>query len=555
MDPLHSTPIDGFIRRKTASQQSDAAQKSGNVQWRSVSSRTTERAEYSRFQNGMDDGTSINYDEYLSSIFSPSDSENHRRSIGARKSVYAERPRNHGGSTLEATVKSETPVRSQKQVLLQMIDLTEEQSATNVSNEGECSSTTFTLRRQTLGETSIQGQNQRQSEKNAVVESSKSVKRHQEPSRSINADEFERMIANSAYFRKLSENQAQLIQKQDNLERAMHGILEELRLIRSSGRPFNAENIQPEPGQSLESSGGNGQSLQKRKRRLSPKAIECRREARNSSVHGELDRSKRAKIIPNSQQNPQITRAIEPSPSNRPNESRSIGEHDVASTQNDLVIRKNTLKSMYFNNPSTKTCVFCNKRYEKIVAHYKTSHSAAEVFASRLSPSMAEEILRKRPDSSVQKKGHQRLMKAQCHFCETDKTFTLNYWLTHIRSHTGEYSNQCRECGGMFAYPSVHCRGKTTRIDEPHLSEHNLEAYLCLECNYIQINEANMEQHLKNQHQFGNEVLTAKYQTITLLTTQPNQSVDQSILKKLNTLKRASGQGTSFIEGKSFLVY
>lgn len=163
---------------------------------------------------------------------------------------------------------------------------------------------------------------------------------------------------------------------------------------------------------------------------------------------------------------------------------------------------------------SNKICVICHKQYKRTVYHYKTSHEYAEVFVSRISPRMAEAAKNGYHPSESYVKSSLKYLKAMCLFCETEKDFSFYYWTNHIRSHTGEYANECCICNKIVCFHS-HCGHTTTKKDDFDLRVNNLYGYMCLECNYVQINEHNIHQHLLNEHEF--EDYHARYDTIVLL--------------------------------------
>ncbi|XP_055299346.1 uncharacterized protein LOC129566958 [Sitodiplosis mosellana] len=281
---------------------------------------------------------------------------------------------------------------------------------------------------------------------------------------SANANSIEKLLTESPFLKKLSENQAslteshtllvqnqeKLLKGQESLESTLKEILNELRCEKSNDKEhsFKARNNQK----------------------------------RARSGENEIDAN-----------------AI------------------IRSKKPKMEIPLNINKTLYFNHSLTKICIICKKRYERIVVHYKTCHSLSEVVASRLSPKMAEEIQKDHPKSSIVVKSIDKLIEAQCVFCEDEKAFTATYWPNHIQAHTGEYKNKCPVCCLLLPFPSYHCQQRTRNIDEFRLDEADLTVHLCLVCNYAQIEVANMINHLKTQHKFSDDVLDDKYKLITLL--------------------------------------
>lgn len=183
-------------------------------------------------------------------------------------------------------------------------------------------------------------------------------------------------------------------------------------------------------------------------------------------------------------------------------------------------VYKNIDKSQHLQNPNSKKCVFCHKTYTRIVNHYKNYHSDKEIVVSRLTPAMAKEVQQDRPKLVVVGKyplNPKRFVEAKCHFCDSIKNFTTQHWQDHVRGHTGEYSNECRVCKMSFAGPTIHCRLTTVRVSEGFKQHHDLVGYLCLECNFVQIEETNIVQHLRTQHELNDDVLNTKYKMITFI--------------------------------------
>lgn len=179
--------------------------------------------------------------------------------------------------------------------------------------------------------------------------------------------------------------------------------------------------------------------------------------------------------------------------------------------------------------------MLCNRKYVRIVSHYKTVHIDSEVYASRLSPHMFE-VLRRRSASIVGFNRYSTLyLEAICPFCETKKAFTTQYWVQHIRSHTGEYSNECQMCGKLVCL-STHCGITTIQSDKIDLRQNDLKAYVCLLCNFVQIDVEKVHTHLTNQH--GIDDIDNRYEKVILLPSWKSQPA-QSTGKKSGQLNLA----------------
>lgn len=162
---------------------------------------------------------------------------------------------------------------------------------------------------------------------------------------------------------------------------------------------------------------------------------------------------------------------------------------------------KNTDKSMYLCGENGQFCPFCQKHYKRLVNHFKRDHPNSEVFCSRISPKMIEDTTNGKNVFTKFFKGTAQYLRAICIFCEEQKEFTPYYWIDHIRSHTGEYGNRCMVCSELCCF-YTHCGMSTTRIHPFNLSKRAFEGFRCLDCNYVQIDEENMKNHLYNEHGF-----------------------------------------------------
>lgn len=162
---------------------------------------------------------------------------------------------------------------------------------------------------------------------------------------------------------------------------------------------------------------------------------------------------------------------------------------------------KNIDKSLYLCSESGKFCPFCNKHYKKMVPHFKTQHPDSEVYCSRISPQMVDDIEQEKRSMTKFLKGSVQNLRAICLFCEEQKDFSPYYWIDHIRSHTGEYGNRCIVCSKLCSF-YTHCGMTTMRAEPFDLTVKDFEAFRCLECNYVQINEENMDKHLEQEHGF-----------------------------------------------------
>lgn len=177
---------------------------------------------------------------------------------------------------------------------------------------------------------------------------------------------------------------------------------------------------------------------------------------------------------------------------------------------------KNIRKSYYLTSQTANVCLICLKQYKRITHHYKRSHASHEVFISRLSPEMAKQHIESSSISLATvdycKTGPKVMLKMQCPFCEIVHNFYAPYWQNHLRTHTGEYNNECIDCG-KISLNSTHC-SRTTLKAPFNLHTNGIMAFICTICNYVQIDEQRIKSHLETQHELA--TADSAYQMITI---------------------------------------
>lgn len=196
-------------------------------------------------------------------------------------------------------------------------------------------------------------------------------------------------------------------------------------------------------------------------------------------------------------------------------------------------IPKNTDKNCFYNDRHSKVCKICNKTKAKIINHYVKNHKGSEVFISRLSPEMAVAV--KNNVNKVQCLN--TVIEAICYFCEFEFSKTFKDWLLHFTMHTGEYMYSCTKCNNKVS-GSHHCQRLCS--ESPQLARKtqggDLTAFICNDCNYIQLNEENLVRHLRQEHDLNGDIKTC-YQEIVLV---------PSIVQRHSTLCQDSRQGNYF---------
>lgn len=188
---------------------------------------------------------------------------------------------------------------------------------------------------------------------------------------------------------------------------------------------------------------------------------------------------------------------------------------------------RNTDKSLHFRSDKAQICRICDETFDSITAHYKYVHPQSEIFVSRISDEMVRKLKRGNHPAVICDKLNPKCLNAFCYFCESDKRFRANYWIDHIRMHTGEFAYKCTVCNKYLNWSKLCCSRYAPKKIQSRYKKQNFVAYICKICNYIQISERNMQKHLKNEHQARD--INGQYDQVTLLPAL--NSVKQPILK------------------------
>ncbi|XP_031636434.1 uncharacterized protein LOC116349232 isoform X2 [Contarinia nasturtii] len=163
-------------------------------------------------------------------------------------------------------------------------------------------------------------------------------------------------------------------------------------------------------------------------------------------------------------------------------------------------VPKNVDKSFYLSGNVSRCCPICGKYLKRMVHHFKTVHPQFEVYISRISPEMVEAAKTAENRGVKHIKKSVQYIKALCLFCGEKRNFMPHYWIDHFRSHTGEYTNECYLCQKAVSF-YTHCGMPTIRNqNEVNLGQTSLYAHMCNKCNFIQIDEKNMRNHVIKQH-------------------------------------------------------
>ncbi|XP_055311945.1 zinc finger protein 37-like [Sitodiplosis mosellana] len=199
---------------------------------------------------------------------------------------------------------------------------------------------------------------------------------------------------------------------------------------------------------------------------------------------------------------------------------RPIAEDtDDDDDDNERNMVKNTNRNMYYANNLYKLCVLCNKKDARLVLHYLKHHSDHEVLIARPSPAMANVIRTKSQNFEL----HKGKLSGVCYFCEEMKAMQIRTWKSHLLTHTGESMYLCTGCDTAFKQKTSHSNCGTEHFTSIYdLSKSNesngaLEGYICAECNYLQIGEEQLMNHLTSQHGYGMRGIDKHYEKVTLI--------------------------------------
>lgn len=204
------------------------------------------------------------------------------------------------------------------------------------------------------------------------------------------------------------------------------------------------------------------------------------------------------------------------------NKIRIANEHNyqICSTKKDAERLKNTNKDVYVGN--SMDCLLCTERPHHIVNHYKKFHKDSEVFPSRLPPNIAEKVKNHLQQNKIYfrypyKHNHHKLIKSTCYFCFDIKELSAPNWEIHYTVHTGEYMFHCSKCDEMFSYQKHDKHPQSIKKVKTHKFSQDLVAFICLDCNYVQMRRDNMIKHLRNEHEFDEKIISSKYKQFVVL--------------------------------------
>lgn len=177
----------------------------------------------------------------------------------------------------------------------------------------------------------------------------------------------------------------------------------------------------------------------------------------------------------------------------------------------------NTNPYYHLQSERSNDCLLCNYTGVNIVEHYMKNHSSKEVFISRFNPDMAKSvkanpIAKNTTLCSVNVYNVNAKLKLRCGFCLQELISTRKLWKMHFMQHTGEF--HCKSCKISDPYPTdskkyraeyphkPSCKGaKKFTIDDLSFHASGLDAFMCSDCNFVQLAEDNIKQHISTEHE------------------------------------------------------
>uniref|UniRef100_A0A1A9UMP3 C2H2-type domain-containing protein n=1 Tax=Glossina austeni TaxID=7395 RepID=A0A1A9UMP3_GLOAU len=193
---------------------------------------------------------------------------------------------------------------------------------------------------------------------------------------------------------------------------------------------------------------------------------------------------------------------------------------------------------------STTFCVLCKSRPNDLVNHYIRKHRT-ESYVSRLTTAELNGLITNTNFADPQKSSNQSIERYTviCPFCQYDVTEPFIRLYNHFSKHTGEYAYICTCC--LLSKPfrvdieshqrhaKKNCRNANISIVYRYPRDATLiYLYYCSLCNYVQLNEANIAQHLREQHNPHDAVqANVKNCVLAAVREAPRTQLDESVPK------------------------
>lgn len=210
---------------------------------------------------------------------------------------------------------------------------------------------------------------------------------------------------------------------------------------------------------------------------------------------------------------------------------KAIASDQPLSSSHKLVNDTNTFPAEvdkeYYVDFTAKTyaCKLCSFTGKFITSHYKAAHPESEILSSKFTPTIAADAI-KDSMNNLQKYEESNVNRAikthyKCRFCCAETQVVPTIFYDHLSTHTGEYRHKCPCCNFSA------CGAKTLKVhiknshDDSHkpvirksYSDIILFGYMCGECNYIQMDEENVKDHVTKYHPEDSVIYKVNMSTI-----------------------------------------
>ncbi|KAG4071311.1 hypothetical protein HA402_004015 [Bradysia odoriphaga] len=210
-----------------------------------------------------------------------------------------------------------------------------------------------------------------------------------------------------------------------------------------------------------------------------------------------------------------LTNLVSPKKDGRGKRARTeeaVKKVGVKKAKTTKTIMKNVDPNMH-SLKKVVDCPVCEKPAKlSIVNHFVTAHPDLEAFTSRLAPEVADALRNSKHVTvaeQIQPEGRcYKTFSHICYFCNVTKSMTKVFWMNHMSKHTGYYQYECNDCSRKFAEKNkAHaCKGTNNleKIPQPQFeirNKHSLMAYICDLCNFVRLHQADIEKHLRCEHE------------------------------------------------------
>lgn len=126
--------------------------------------------------------------------------------------------------------------------------------------------------------------------------------------------------------------------------------------------------------------------------------------------------------------------------------------------------------------------------------------------------------------------------RQHCYFCNEGKCLLKNIWFSHTAHHTGYYRYKCIDCQRKNSVPQHVRKGRNIVeiMQYPFFQQENIFGFLCDLCNYVLIDEREIEKHLKNENE-GN--VTTKLKKVVFMSFPKKEHISDEHVKESSDVR------------------